>query len=118
MSDGTTDADVALAVRGARWCGWVRQCDGDPWEGWARGPFIVCGGSDARLIESPDFFVALLDKCDAKQIEVAFDNGDATGGDWGATINENGAWCHANRTVALLLALDAAGILPPEAPAP
>mgnify|MGYP000983160495 CR=1 FL=1 len=112
----TTDADVALAVRGALWCGWVRQCDGDPWEGWARGPFIVCGGSDAMLIESPDFFVALLDKCDAEGVRYGVHLGEAHS--YAPSGGGLLACRHPNRTVALLLALDAAGILPPEAPAP
>lgn len=101
------DAEVALAVRGALFLGWERDTHGY-WM--ARDSSLDCDDAELLGRASGFFFVALLDKCDAAGIEMSLFNraGDAwvayigpqDDPEWGAT--------HANRTLALLLALDAA----------
>ena len=98
-----TDAEVALAVRGALYLEWHRDDEGW-WNEWG---FVV--PEDCLLCECAEFFVALLDKCRNLEMRVSLEEYPLSR-ESVVTIGiiDRGQGVHPNRTLALLLALDAA----------
>lgn len=98
-----TEDEIALARRGAKWCGQDVAWSDDEY---------IC-----ECVNDGGLFVALLDKCDAEVIYVTLISKESA---WSVCVSRVGfssavfSKTHKNRTLALLLALDAAGLLPKE----